>query len=460
MTNTTLHQTVDVSLPLVKFIQSCHWSDIPEVVRHEGKRSLLNYFSTALSACFDPTIERAAQVYGRFSVGPQATVIGRGQRLDMLTAAALNTMAANVFDFDDTHIPTIIHPTAPVAPAVFALSETQRTSGIDLLLSFILGVEAECRIGNAVSPGHYARGWHITSTCGVFGSALATGKLLGLSAQQLVWALGSASAQSSGLVETLGTMSKSVSMGNAARNGMLSALLAQQDFDGPARPLEGMRGFLNVTADAPDCESIVSELGSRWEILNNTYKPFPCGVVLNPVLEACLGLSTHPELLRQGLGAIERIELIGHPLLRQRTDRPGVATGRESQVSAQHAVAVALTRGKAGLAEFSDQAVADTTLRALGRKISFVDDASFAVEAATVRLHLQRGQTLEVAIDIARGARAKPLSDQDIENKVRTLCEYGGSGCDPEPLIEAVWSIERSVDIGQLMQRVVGRAQS
>ena len=460
MTNTTLHQTVDVSLPLVKFIQSCHWSDIPEVVRHEGKRSLLNYFSTALSACFDPTIERAAQVYGRFSVGPQATVIGRGQRLDMLTAAALNTMAANVFDFDDTHIPTIIHPTAPVAPAVFALSETQRTSGIDLLLSFILGVEAECRIGNAVSPGHYARGWHITSTCGVFGSALATGKLLGLSAQQLVWALGSASAQSSGLVETLGTMSKSVSMGNAARNGMLSALLAQQHFDGPARPLEGMRGFLNVTADAPDCESIVSELGSRWEILNNTYKPFPCGVVLNPVLEACLGLSTHPELLRQGLGAIERIELIGHPLLRQRTDRPGVATGRESQVSAQHAVAVALTRGKAGLAEFSDQAVADTTLRALGRKISFVDDASFAVEAATVRLHLQRGQTLEVAIDIARGARAKPLSDQDIENKVRTLCEYGGSGCDPEPLIEAVWSIERSVDIGQLMQRVVGRAQS
>jgi 2-methylcitrate dehydratase PrpD len=249
-------------------------------------------------------------------------------------------------------------------------------------------------------------------------------------------------------------------MGNASRNGMLSALLAQQDFDGPAHPLEGVRGFLNVTADAPDCQSIVSGLGERWEILNNTYKPFPCGVVLNPVLEACLGLSTHPELLQQGLGAIERIELIGHPLLRQRTDRPNVSTGRESQVSAQHAVAVALTRGKAGLAEFSDLAVADTTLRTLGQKISFIDDASFAVEAATVRLHLQRGQTLEVAIDIARGARAKPLSDQDLENKVRTLCEYGGSGCDPEPLIEAVWSMEGAVDVGQLMQRVTGHAKS
>lgn len=460
MTNTAHHLAVDVSLPLAQFIHNCHWSDIPEVVRHEAKRSLLNYFSTALSACFDPTIERAAQVYGRFSVGPQATVIGRGQRLDMLTAAALNTMAANVFDFDDTHIPTIIHPTAPVAPAVFAWSETQRTSGIDLLLSFILGVEAECRIGNAVSPGHYARGWHITSTCGVFGSALATGKLLGLNARQLVWTLGSASAQASGLVETLGTMAKSVSMGNAARNGMVSALLAQQDFDGPAQPLEGVRGFLHVTADSPDCQSIVSELGERWEILNNTYKPFPCGVVLNPVLEACLGLSAHPELLRQGLGAIERIELIGHPLLRQRTDRPNIATGRESQVSAQHAVAVALTRGKAGLAEFSDQAVSDTSLRGLGQKISFIDDASFAVEAATVRVYLQHGQILEVAIDIARGARAKPLSDQDIENKVRALCAYGGSGCDPEPLIEAVWSMDRAEDVGQLMQRVAGHAKS
>jgi 2-methylcitrate dehydratase PrpD len=132
MTTTSNHSAVNVSLPLAQFVQNCHWSDIPEVVRHEAKRSLLNYFSTALSACFDPTIERAAQVYGRFSVGPQATVIGRGQRLDMLTAAALNTMAANVFDFDDTHIPTIIHPTSPRftshrSKAVPALSPPQRS---------------------------------------------------------------------------------------------------------------------------------------------------------------------------------------------------------------------------------------------------------------------------------------------------------------------------------------------
>lgn len=447
-----------VSATLSKFVQTCEWNAIPQHVRHEAKRSLLNFFSVALSACFDPTIEKAARVYGKFSSVPQATVIGRGQRMDILNAAALNTMSANVFDFDDTHFPTIIHPTAPVAPPILALAETRVISGPDFLLSLILGMEAECRIGNAVSPGHYARGWHITSTCGVFGSALAVGKLLGLSAQQLVWALGHASSQASGLVETLGTMSKSISMGNAARNGILSALLAQENVDGPARPLEGLRGFLHVTADEPDTASIVSDLGVRWEVLQNAYKPYPCGVVLNPVIEACLRLSVLPALSAQGLARIESIELTGHPLLRQRTDRPDVLTGRESQVSAQHAVAVALMRGRAGLAEFSDQAVGDPALQSLGSKVRFVDDASYSVDATKVILRMRDAPPIEVVIDVARGATTRPLTDQDIEEKLRTLCAYGQSGIDPEPLIQAVWEIEIHPDVGQIMQLVAGQA--
>lgn len=448
--------THSVSSELAQFVATYRWDDVPAHVRHESKRTLLNFFSVALSACFDPTIEKAATVYGRFSCAPQATVIGRNQRMDMLTAAALNTMGANVFDFDDTHFPTIIHPTSPVAPPLLAWSETHKISGKDFLLSLILGMEAECRIGNAVSPYHYARGWHITSTCGVFGSAMAIGRLLGLTAQQLVWALGNASAQASGLVETLGTMSKSISMGNAARNGIVSALLAQENFDGPAKPLEGVRGFLNVTADHADAQSIVSDLGTRWEVLNNAYKPYPCGVVLNPVIEACLKLSGNEELLRHGLDKVERIELTGHSLLRQRTDRPDIRTGRESQVSAQHAVAVALTRGRAGLAEFSDDAVSDLSLKSLGSKVCFVDDDSYSVDAAKVVLKIAGGQSLEILIEMARGAVGRPLTDRDIEDKVRTLCAYGKSGINPEPLIQAVWDLEKSEDAGQLMQLVSG----
>ncbi len=448
-----------VSAELVKFIATYQWDDVPDHVRHESKRTLLNFFSVALSACFDPTIEKAAKVYGRFSCAQQATVIGRGERMDILNAAAINTMGANVFDFDDTHFPTIIHPTSPVAPPLLAWSETQRISGKDFLLSLILGMEAECRIGNAVSPYHYARGWHITSTCGVFGSAMAIGRLIGLTQQQLVWALGNASAQASGLVETLGTMSKSISMGNAARNGIVSALLAEQDFDGPARPLEGLRGFLNVTADNADAQSIVTDLGKRWEVLNNAYKPYPCGVVLNPVIEACLKLSANADLLRHGLDKIESIELTGHSLLRQRTDRPHIKTGRESQVSAQHAVSVALTRGRAGLAEFSDEAVGDLSLKSLGAKVCFVDDDTYSVDAAKVLIKISGAQPIEVRIDIARGAVARPLTDRDIEDKVRALCAYGKSGIDPEPIINAVWQLDESTDVGQLMKLVAGSAR-
>jgi len=317
-------------------------------------------------------------------------------------------------------------------------------------------METECRIGNAVSPYHYARGWHITSTCGVFGSAMAIGRLIGLSPQQLVWALGNASAQASGLVETLGTMSKSISMGNAARNGIISALLAQENFDGPALPLEGVRGFLNVTADHADALSIVTDLGSRWEVLNNAYKPYPCGVVLNPVLEACLKLSADADLLRYGLDKIENIQLTGHSLLRQRTDRPHINTGRESQVSAQHAVAVSLTRGRAGLAEFSDEAVSDQSLKSLGSKVSFVDDDSFSVDSAKVVVKISGAEPIEVLVEVARGAVGRPLSDRDIEDKVRALCLYGKSGVDPEPLIKAVWELEHSGDVGQLLKLVAG----
>lgn len=450
--------TQSVSAELAKFIATYPWHDVPEHVRHESKRTLLNFFSVALSACFDPTIEKAAKVYGRFSPTEQATVIGRGERMDILNAAAINTMAANVFDFDDTHFPTIIHPTSPVAPPLLAWSETQKVSGRDFLLSLVLGMEAECRIGNAISPYHYARGWHITSTCGVFGSAMAIGRLIGLSQQQLVWALGNASAQASGLVETLGTMSKSVSMGNAARNGIISALLAQENFDGPANPLEGVRGFLNVTADDADAQSIVTDLGKRWEVLNNAYKPYPCGVVLNPVIEACLKLSSNADLLSHGLDMIERIELTGHSLLRQRTDRPHIKTGRESQVSAQHAVSVALTRGRAGLAEFSDDAVGDLSLKSLGSKVCFVDDDGYSVDSARVVVYMTGAQPIEVMVEVARGAVGRPLSDRDIEDKVRALCVYGQSGIDPEPLIKAVWNLEDNQDVGQLMKLVAGSA--
>ncbi|WP_109481818.1 MmgE/PrpD family protein [Paraburkholderia sp. C35] len=433
---------------LARFVADTQWSDLPAAVRNEAKRSLVNYFAVALAGANDPTVDKAVNAYQRFRADTHASIVGRSERTDMLNAAALNAMSANVYDFDDTHIPTIIHPTAPVAAALFALAESQPMSGETFLLAFVLGVEVECRIGNAVSPEHYQRGWHITSTCGVFGAAAAVAKALALDEQKTVWALGNASVQTGGLVETLGTMSKSISVGNAARNGLLSALLAEEGFSGPDAPLEGERGFLRVTASQPDWSAITSDLGHAWELLKNTYKPYPCGVVLNPVIDACLDLRRDA---RWSLDDIEQIELTGHPLLRERTDRPGVRTGRESQVSAQHAVAVVLARGKADLEAFSDAAVADPSLRALAGKLRFIDDASWPVESAQVTIVLRSGERVAHRVHAARGSLAAPLANVELADKLHQLAAYGRSAIDAHALIDRLWKFETAQDAGAVM---------
>jgi 2-methylcitrate dehydratase PrpD len=444
-----------VSARLAEFAVKLHWEDIPAAVRHEAKRSLLNFFATSLGGCREDAVTTAWRVMQPLAGPSCATVIGHSLRTDMLGAAWLNAMSANVFDFDDTHERTIIHPTAPVAAALLALAQNRPVAGRDFLLALVLGIESQCRIGNAISPGHYRRGWHITSTCGVFGSAMAAGTLLGLDVQQQVWALGNASVQAGGLVETLGTMAKSISVGNAARNGLLSAMLAEAGLAGPAEPLEGARGFLRVTGENPDFDEVVGELGMRWEAGKNAYKPYPCGVVLNPVIEACLALRRDSDFT---LEEVESVTLTGHPLLRERTDRPGIVTGRQAQVSAQHSVAVALAYGHARLQEFTDAVVADPALQSFGRKLRFVDDSSYAVESARVDVVVKGGRCLSYTVQSARGCAANPLSDADLEQKLFDLAAYGRADVDCDALVREIWRLDEAVDVAPLMVLASGRA--
>ena len=237
-------QKPGVTEMLAHYVAAARWEDVPPEVRHQAKRSFINLFAVALAGCRTQPIEIALASLSEFSGGRQATVIGRAERIDALSAAFLNAAAANVHDFCDTHLRTVIHPTAPVAPALLALAELRQVSGPELLLAFILGNEVQARIGLAISPQHYDKGWHITSTCGVFGAAAGAGKLLGLNAQQLVSALGTASTQSSGLCECLGMPAKSVSVGNAARNGLWSALLAAKGIRRTRRAARRPPGFL------------------------------------------------------------------------------------------------------------------------------------------------------------------------------------------------------------------------
>ncbi len=437
-----------VTAPLVDFLIRSRWEDIPESVRHAAKRSILNIFGTALGGSRNEATECALRVLTQFSARPEASVVGRAERLDCLSAAYLNAVSANVFDFDDTHLRTIIHPTAPVAPALFALAERRPMSGAELLHAFVLGVEIECRLGNAISPGHYKRGWHITSTCGVFGSAAAIGKVMGLDAERMGWALGNASAQSAGLVETLGSMAKSIGVGNAARGGMLAALLAQEGATGPFEPIAGPRGFLHVMGDMPDFEAVTGRLGESWEVLDNIHKPYPCGVVLNPVIDACLELRSRDLPLNR----IAEIRIEGHSLLRERADRPNVTAGREAQVSAQHTVAAVLIHGAAGVAQYEDACVNSADVLALRRKVVVVETSGIPVESARVTATLDDGTQVASFVENARGTSKRPLTDAEIGAKLRELAHYACPGYDTAPLIDAVWRLDQMQNAADIMQ--------
>jgi 2-methylcitrate dehydratase PrpD len=339
----------------------------------------------------------------------------------------------------------VIHPTAPVAPALLALAELRKVSGAELLLAFVLGNEIQARIGLAISPRHYEKGWHITSTCGVFGAAAGCGKLLKLDERRLISALGVASTQSAGLCECLGWPAKSVSVGNAARNGLWSALLAARDFEGPAEPLAGRQGFYNAMGDTPDLPRVTDGLGETWELMATSYKPYPCGFVIHPVLDCVLDWRrVHPK------AGVVRVVVRGNPLLAHRADRPGISTGRESQVSVQHAVAAALVFGEAGLDQFTDACVSDPRVTALRRGIEVVRDEGFSTISAAVEITTADGALHRLSQSAAGGSDVNPMSDLDLERKLRACAAAWNARHDVQSLIDAIWSLDKSDDVSGL----------
>jgi 2-methylcitrate dehydratase PrpD len=439
---------------LAKFVVDTRFEDLPEQATHQAKRSLMNFFAVALTGCCNETIESALRTLAMFSGGKQATIIGRRERIDALNATFINAAGSNVLDFCDTHVPTAIHPTAPLAPPLLALGELQRVTGRDLLLAFVLGQEIECRVGLAISPSHYNRGWHITATCGVFGAAAGSGKLLGLDARQMVWALGSAATQAAGLCECLGTPAKSVGVGNAARNGLLAALLAKDNFEGPAEPLAGKQGYYNALHEKPDLAALIDGLGQRWEILATSYKPYPCGFVLHPALDCVLDWRRdNPQT------EVHKVVVTGNPLMSLRANRPNITAGRESQVSVQHAIAAALVTGKAGLEQFTDDCVSEPAVQALRENVEVLRDEQIATIAAKVEITTVDGETHYLVQHAARGSDANPMSDKDLEDKLRDAAAGWNPGHDIAPLIDAIWRLDNSDDIAGLATLTVPRVR-
>ena len=436
-----------VALQYAEFARALRFEDLPASVAHEAKRALLNYFGVAIGGWADPSCAVLSTMLDSVSGQREASVVGSSLRLDVLNASFLNAVLANALEFDDTHMPTVIHPAAPVAPPLFALAERQRISGSQFLTAFVLGVEIACRAGNSVSPGHYARGWHITTTCGVLGSAGAAATILNLTDQQFAHALGIAATQASGLVENLPSGAKSVQIGNSARNGLFAALIAGQGYTASPRAIEGERGWARAMGDVPDLGALVGNLGGSWELMKNAYKAYPCGIVLAPVIDACLQLGRDHDL---AASLIDRVVVRGAPLLLARADRPQVPDERIAKLSLQHACAVAFVRRRAGVTEFGEASVNDASIAAFRSKVVAVADATLSVSEAVVDVEVA-GRKLSTHITAPKGSLENPLTDEEIREKDRDLAKLVGSVIDIDRLADAVWDLDRREDVSALM---------
>src|SRR5260221_7894329 len=202
------HNAPPITRMLAEFVAghpSRGWSD---AVEHEAHRTFLNWFGCAIGAATHPAMEAALGAMMELAPAPQASILGRKERVDMTAAALLNGISSHTFDFDDTHLKTIIHPAGPVASSALALAEHTGASGRQFVDAMVLGVDVACRVGNAIYPDHYDRGWHITGSTGMLGSAAACARLLALDGQQTAMALGIAASQPIGVREQFGTMTK------------------------------------------------------------------------------------------------------------------------------------------------------------------------------------------------------------------------------------------------------------
>ena len=432
------HHAPPVTQTLARFVATHPSRGWSAAVEHEAHRTFLNWLGCAIGAARHEAVEAALAAVQALEPAAQAQVLGRAERVDMASAALLNGISSHTFDFDDTHLKTIIHPAGPVASAVLALAEREGAGGRALIDALVLGIDVACRLGNTVYPEHYDRGWHITGTTGMFGAAAGCARLLGLDEAQTTMALGIAASQPVGLREQFGTMTKPFHPGGAARAGLMAALMARAGYTASTRAIEAPRGWAQVVSTKCDWREASDELGERFEISFNTYKPFACGIVIHPSIDACV------QLRERGVRSeeVERIELRVHSLVLELTGRKEPQDGLQGKFSVYHGCAAGLIFGRAGEAEYQDDVVTRADVVALRRKVVATVDERIDEASADVTAVLTDGRRVHVFVEHAIGSLERPMSDAALEAKFRALVEPVLGEDKAMALIAASWALD------------------
>jgi 2-methylcitrate dehydratase PrpD len=439
---------------LAEFVTSTRLEDVPAATRREAKRAILDNLGVALGAADDPGVAIARRVALELGGNSQATLWADGRRTSVTHAALVNGIMSHILDYDDTHLPTILHPSGPLVNAAIPLAEWLGSSGRDVLAAYVLGFEVEARVSLSVYPEHYDVGWHITGTAGTLGAAAASARLLGLGVEQTVWALGAAVTQAAGLREMFGSMCKSLHVGDAARNGILAALLAREGFTSSTEPIEGRRGFGAVLSTRFDEGQLTAELGERWEVHRNGLKPYACGVVTHPAIDAARRLRAMGYLP----GAVARIDAYVHPLVLELCGKTDLRVGLEGKFSIYHCIAMGLLEDAAGPAQFTDALVSRPDAVELRRKVHATADPSLSEAQARLVLQLPEGRAVEVFVPAATGTLENPMSDDELTRKFGALAVPTIGAAAADEVAAIVWALEDAPDVRGLVARLAGPA--
>ena len=442
------HNAPPITRILARFVAGHPSRGWDEAVDHEAHRTFLNWVGCAVGAATHESAEAAIGAMKMLQPSPQASVLGRADKIDMAGAALVNGITSHTFDFDDTHLKTIIHPAGPVASALLALAEHQGLGGRAVVDALVLGIDVSCRMGNCLYPEHYDRGWHITGSTGMLGAAAGCSRLLGLDEDATAMALGIAASQPVGMREQFGTMTKPFHPGGAARAGLTSALLAKHGFTASPRALEAPRGFAQVVSTKYAWNELTDDLGSRFEISLNTYKPFACGIVIHPTIDAAT------QLRAKGVKAedVERVELRVHSLVLELTGKKEPLDGLQGKFSVYHGFAAGLIFGRAGEPEYEDEIVRREDVTALRRKVVATVDDSIDEAAADVTAILKDGRKVHVFVEHAIGSLERPMSDKDLEAKFHLLADPVIGAAKASSLIEACWTLGTLGNVRELTE--------
>ena len=453
---------------VVSFVHGTRYRDIPREVVRLAQGFVLDGLGVMLCGSTEKG-SRILQAYVRRLGGKEeATVIGPRFMAPAPKAALVNGASGHAMDYDDTQLSTskeavyglLTHPTVPVLSAVLAVGEKDRISGEDFLLAYILGVEVECRIADAIDPRHYQAGFHSTATIGGLGAAMAVGKILGLREEALARALGMAASMASGLRENFGTMTKPLHAGRAAENGVTAAELAEKGFTSATNIIEARRGFFNAMAGGGDESKITGRLGRPYFMQEPgiSIKPYPSGSLSHPAQDVILALVKRHDLHAEEIASVEvgTNSNVPNALI-----YPMPKTALEGKFSIPFCMAVAVLERKAGIAQFTDRkARAPKMVEFMKRVTLYVDPELEALGydqvRSRVRVKLKDGRTIEGRADVARGHPLKPMSWGELGDKFRDCARLALPSKQTEEAIDQVAGLDRMKSILPLIRVLSG----